>query len=433
MISAVVYRSRAVRSLAPPDLHALTEVAQSRNAREAVTGLMLYDGGSFFQWLEGPAEGVGRVMNSIRRDPRHTDIEVLNDAPVPSRRFSDWSMKLATPGSMAIAASPDVLKAPAAIVEDLRQRPDAAPVLLVKLVEMSAAEAADLSMDEAIAQLPLQERVATLLKSVVLSTVIPRVADGCEKLPQQPVPRQALARQAHPRTAELASLLIAADQNAAVELISELLGARHGTASLHGTLFEPAARRLGDLWGEDECSEFDVTLGLCRLQSALRLLADDRAHRLARGAERPLVLIAPVPGELHRIGAAMDNSVLQGAGWSPQCEYPADDAALDALLAGTWFDVLDLSLSAAFRREHLLPQIAQTIAHARLASRNPALVVVVGGRVFAEESNAGAQVGADMASTTSVNVDRAIMRMLTTSRTPTLTSLGLRDVAATAC
>ena len=69
MLSAVVYRSRAVRSLASPDLHALTEVAQSRNTREAVTGLMLYDGGSFFQWLEGPAEGVGRVMNSIRRDP----------------------------------------------------------------------------------------------------------------------------------------------------------------------------------------------------------------------------------------------------------------------------------------------------------------------------------------------------------------------------
>jgi methanogenic corrinoid protein MtbC1 len=428
MLSAVVYRSRAVRSLASPDLHALTEVAQSRNTREAVTGLMLYDGGSFFQWLEGPAEGVGRVMNSIRRDPRHTDIEVLNDAAVPSRRFSDWSMKLATPGSMAVAASPDVLKAPAAIVEDLRHRPEAAPVLLVKLVEMSAAETADLSMDEAIAQLPLQERVATILKSVMLSTVIPRLTDDCEKLPQQARPRPA-----HPRTAELASLLIAADQNAAVELVSELLGARHGTASLHGSLLEPAARRLGDLWSEDECSEFDVTLGLCRLQSAMRLLADDRVHRLARGAERPLVLIAPVPGELHRIGATLDSTVLQGAGWSPQCEYPANDAALDALLASTWFDVLDLSLSAAFRREHLLPQIAQTIAQARLASRNPALVVVVGGRVFAEESGAGAQVGADLATTTSVNVDRAILRTLTASRTPTPAEQKLRDVAATAC
>jgi methanogenic corrinoid protein MtbC1 len=423
-----VYRSRAVRSLSPPDLHQLTEVAQSRNATESVTGLMLYDGGGFFQWLEGPADSVGRVMSSIRRDPRHTDIEVLNDAAVPARRFSDWSMKLATPGSMAAAASPDVLKAPAAIVEDLRQRPEAAPVLLVKLVELSAAETEDQSMDEAIAQLPLQDRVATILKSVVLSSVLPGLAGACEKLPLQARPMQA-----HPRTAELASLLIAADQNAAVEFLSELLGATRGTASLHGSLFEPAARRLGDLWSEDECSEFDVTLGLCRLQSALRVLADDRVRRLARGAERPLVLVAPVPGELHRVGAAMDSSVLHGAGWSPQCEYPADDAALDELLASTWFDVLDLSLSAAFRREHLLPQIAQTIAQARMASRNPALVVVVGGRVFAEESSAGLQVGADLATTTSVNVDRAIMRTLAASRTATPTDQRLRTVVATAC
>jgi predicted fused transcriptional regulator/phosphomethylpyrimidine kinase len=42
-----------------------------------------------------------------------------------------------------------------------------------------------------------------------------------------------------------------------------------------------------------------------------------------------------------------------------------------------------------------MPTVRQTIALARQASRNPALVVVVGGRIFAEEAGAGQAVGAD--------------------------------------
>ena len=82
------------------------------------------------------------------------------------------------------------------------------------------------------------------------------------------------------------------------------------------------------------------------------------------------------------------------------------------MVAATWFDVLDLSLSAAFRREHWLPRLRNTISAARHASRNPALVVVVGGRLFAEHLAVGAEVGADAASTTAVQVDKAIMGRL---------------------
>ena len=73
----------------------------------------------------------------------------------------------------------------------------------------------------------------------------------------------------------------------------------------------------------------------------------------------------------------------------------ATTLALDTLLANTWFDALDLSLSTAFGRDGWLPRMRATVAHARAASRNPALVVVVGGRVFGAASDAGQQVGAD--------------------------------------
>jgi hypothetical protein len=154
-----------------------------------------------------------------------------------------------------------------------------------------------------------------------------------------------------------------------------------------------------------------VALGLCRLQTAVRLLGVDAPRAVFRGVQ-PNVLVAPAPGEPHQLAGALDTEWLWNAGWAPQFEFPADDRALADLVSATWIDVLDLSLSAAFRRAEALPRLARTIADARRASRNPALVVVVGGRAFVGDGAAGPDVGADLASRTSRNVDRLMLHGL---------------------
>jgi hypothetical protein len=80
------------------------------------------------------------------------------------------------------------------------------------------------------------------------------------------------------------------------------------------------------------------------------------------------------------------------------------------LVSTTWFDALDVSLSAAFQREDLLPNLTKTIADARRASLNPALLVVVGGRIFSDHKTSGNQVGADLTSMSALNVDDLILR-----------------------
>ena len=410
-LSTVVYRSRAVKALSPAQLHDLTRTSQARNGREAVTGLMLYDDHHFYQWLEGPVDSVDRVMSSIRNDGRHTDIRVVRHQPAEARSFGDWSMKLAAPGPLAAMLSPDVIQPPREIVEHLRVRPEAAPTLLVKLIPVSQ-KAANASLDTALASMPLQRKAATILKSVFLSAVMPAL--GCAD--------SAMARDTSPRNrraADLAELLVAEDADAAADLLHELRMDGRTIGNLSAALLEPAARRLGDLWSEDLCSEFDVTLGLCRLQAAVRLLTVNVLPKTRETSGKPVVLIVPAPGEMHRLGALLDGAVLQRAGWTPHCEYPKDDNSLGDLLSTTWFDVLDLSLSAAFRREHTLEQVSRTIAQARRASQNPALAVIVGGRVFREERLAGADVGADRANATALNVNRAILSTLATLKTVT--------------
>jgi methanogenic corrinoid protein MtbC1 len=426
-LSNVVYRSRAVAAMSPPELHALTRVSQARNASEDITGVMFYDNERFFQWLEGPERSLDRVMSSIRRDQRHRDIEVLEQRPAQARAFAAWNMKLAAPDPTVTSWLHDVIVPPRDIVEGLRSRPEAAPDLLVRLVPADGATVAAVSTLEVTRDLKLHRNAAAMLKSVLLTSVIPTLlaeaSDAAVRTGQRP----------HGRVNELAELLIDGDEAAALELVRELRGAVRSTPNLFAQVLEPAARRLGDLWSSDDCSELDLTLGLCRLQRAVRIMTEDTSRGLPFGAPQPAVLVVPEPGELHLLGAALDGTTLGNAGWSPHCEYPADDKTLQDLLAAAWFDVLDLSLSVALRREHFLPRLSETIAQARRASKNPALIVAVGGRVFTESSGAGADVGADLASRTSGNVDRSILRAMTRNGTDTETVSALPVSTATPC
>ncbi len=405
-LSTIVYHSRAVTPLSGRDLHRLTQAAQARNRQEAITGLMLYDDDHFFQWLEGPADSVARVMRSILNDPRHTAIEVLDEQPASRRVFGEWDMKLAARGLHAAAWRREVIEPAREVFDHLRQQPEAAAAVLAKLVSFADGAAfGGAAAPDVMPNLPLGRNTALILKQIILAKVIPVLADrnGLLKTAERPI---------HPKAAELADLLIASDESAARQLIAELHTAEGLIWPLYANLFEPAARVLGDLWSEDFCSEFDVTLGLCRLQSAARLLSP--THKLAFSQHRsgPAVLVAPEPGELHRLGAALDSEVLWHAGWSPTCEYPTDNQVLQDILSTSWFDALDVSLSAAFRREHWLPRLAETITDARRASRNPALVVLVGGRVFVDRKTTGSDVGADMALTTALHVDQSILEGL---------------------
>ncbi|MBU8543366.1 MULTISPECIES: BLUF domain-containing protein [Roseomonadaceae] len=404
-LATIVYRSRAVAPLPGPALRHLVQTAQARNQGEAITGVMLYDDTHFFQWLEGPPDGVDRVMHSIHNDRRHTDVEILSRRRSPARRFSGWDMKFAAPGARTFAWPDEVIEPPAEVIENLRRQPKAAPGLLVRLspVPLDPTQAGGQEA-AALVRTALGQASAAVLKSVIRDSVIPMLLqrhgrDSTETMPPA----------VNPRAAELAELLIASDQTAALDLIRELRGGDADPRHLYAPLFEPAARSLGDLWNNDICSEFEVTLGLCRLQTAVRLLGVDVPRGIPLG-DLPNVLVAPVPGELHQLMAGLDSEWLTGAGWAPQIAFPTSDRALQDLLSASWIDVLDLSLSAAFRREDSLPRLAKTIAKARRASRNPALLVVVGGRAFVEDGTAGPGVGADLASRSSENVDQRIIQ-----------------------
>ena len=70
----------------------LLAVSKRNNARVGVTGALLFNGGSFAQVLEGSRAAVETTFERIQRDPRHSDVAVLQCEPVEARGFPNWSM-----------------------------------------------------------------------------------------------------------------------------------------------------------------------------------------------------------------------------------------------------------------------------------------------------------------------------------------------------
>ena len=95
MLRRIIYTSRSLIGPNPSELEAIVSSSIRRNAEVDVTGMMWADDQNFAQVIEGDPDMVGRTMDRIRADRRHTGIAVLLDRPVSSRQFGGWSMRRA--------------------------------------------------------------------------------------------------------------------------------------------------------------------------------------------------------------------------------------------------------------------------------------------------------------------------------------------------
>ncbi len=137
-LSTLVYHSRAIQLFSEIDLLYLLAAARSRNQSEGLTGLLVYDEGQFFQWLEGPALPLQRVWTAIRQDPRHEAVEVIADSEIPMRLFSDWHMQFAHRAGKTARYIDGLIEAPEDVLVALRQNPRRVPEILAEFSTLGA-------------------------------------------------------------------------------------------------------------------------------------------------------------------------------------------------------------------------------------------------------------------------------------------------------
>ena len=89
----VLYRSTARAGLDGSAMQDILRTARHRNQSLGLTGCLHHEDGLFFQWLEGPADGLRQVVSSLVDDDRHRDFEILDQGALDHRRFQDWRMR----------------------------------------------------------------------------------------------------------------------------------------------------------------------------------------------------------------------------------------------------------------------------------------------------------------------------------------------------
>ena len=101
MIHSLLYVSRSTLELPRQanEVDAIVEVARSRNHRLGVTGALVFTERNWAQNLEGSEAAVEELMDSIRSDRRHTEVEVVYRENIPARRFPTWAMAYAGPST----------------------------------------------------------------------------------------------------------------------------------------------------------------------------------------------------------------------------------------------------------------------------------------------------------------------------------------------
>ncbi len=155
-------------------------------------------------------------------------------------------------------------------------------------------------------------------------------------------------------------------------------------------LLAPTARIMGDMWLADECSFIDVTIGLARLQQIVRDLSADFEPELDEARPRRRALLMPAPGEQHSLGIAMVEQFFRRAGWEVAAS-PQNASELLGTVRKDWFAMVGFSVGCV----ELIDSLQTVIRSMRHTSRNPDLVVMVGGAAFSDQPELVSRVGAD--------------------------------------
>ena len=91
-LRAVTYSSFASPGLQPIEFEQILAVSRANNARDAVTGLLMFNGAAFVQTIEGPKAAIDRSVMRIASDVRHCQMEICDDRLIQRRIYPDWTM-----------------------------------------------------------------------------------------------------------------------------------------------------------------------------------------------------------------------------------------------------------------------------------------------------------------------------------------------------
>ena len=88
----LIYRSIARPAITAADIENILNTSRDFNAKNNITGCLLFHNNEFIQILEADKQIVKELYAKIEKDQRHTDVILLDENEKEQRIFPGWSM-----------------------------------------------------------------------------------------------------------------------------------------------------------------------------------------------------------------------------------------------------------------------------------------------------------------------------------------------------
>lgn len=96
MLKTIIYISNAVKLFEDSHLNRLFYQSFQNNTNNNITGILLYNEGTFIQILEGKEETLDDLFKIIHRDRRHNNITKILDRRIGERLFKKYRTEFST-------------------------------------------------------------------------------------------------------------------------------------------------------------------------------------------------------------------------------------------------------------------------------------------------------------------------------------------------
>lgn len=261
-------------------------------------------------------------------------------------------------------------------------------------MEQTLTADADRAQDSRRSPAPARDRSPAALARVIEGEIIPRLLLAHRLRPEIAAEAAAMEHAAEGVSIErFCQALRMGEPASTLEHAAWLMQRGESLEHVFLHVLAPAARRLGEMWEQDECSFTDVTVALSRLQQIVHELASIAGVALRSGSDpfAPRVLLMAAPGEQHTLGLVMLEELFAREGWAVRTEPAASRQEILSLVRRSHFDLVGVTVTC----EELLALMPDLITSVRAASCNRDLRVLVGGRPFTENPDLAGSFGAD--------------------------------------
>ncbi|WP_155525087.1 BLUF domain-containing protein, partial [Delftia acidovorans] len=93
LLECFLYQSKLAPGVDTTCVAQIVKTARAFNEKAQITGILVFDGEVFCQYIEGPSYQVQNLITLLTRDPRHVNFTpLLHLHRQPYRRFSKWTM-----------------------------------------------------------------------------------------------------------------------------------------------------------------------------------------------------------------------------------------------------------------------------------------------------------------------------------------------------